>query len=227
MQFACKCGWFMPAFSQLLERAREAEGEAEVAHFVATVEAELELRLADLLCPCESPCPIVHFLCAVMDFLAVADAFPFEVEVAHEDAHDAVFRCEFGTEVERVVVLAGFHVLGFRGEVVVNLFVNFFIPGTDVRVFTVDAKFRNDFVAEVCGHAVRYCGGVLQWVDCVHAVGELCFERKFELEVFFDADVAGVHLVVAGSEHGAELRNAVLPAEFESVVGVVAHPEAA
>ena len=127
MQFACKCGWFMPAFSQLLERAREAEGEAEVAHFVATVEAELELGLANFLCPCECPCPIVHFLGGVMDFLTVADAFPFEVEVAHEDAHDAVFRGEFGTKVERVVVLAGFHVLGFRGEVIGSLFVDFFV----------------------------------------------------------------------------------------------------
>ncbi len=94
-------------------------------------------------------------------------------------------------------------------------------------VFAVDTEFRNNLVAEVCGHAVRYCGGVLQRVDGVHAVGELCFEREFELEVFFDADVAGVHLVVAGGEHGAELRNAGFPAEFESVVGVVTHPEAA
>ena len=94
-------------------------------------------------------------------------------------------------------------------------------------VFAVDAEFRNDFVAEVCGYAVRYGCGVLYRVEGVHAVGEFSFEREFELEVFFDADVAGIHLVVAGGEHGAELRNAAFPAEFESVVGVVAHPEAA
>ena len=159
--------------------------------------------------------------------VALVDVFPFHHEVAHERAQDSALRGEIDTQVERLEVDARQVVLGFGSDVVACVRIQVVVLCVHAGIFAVDAEHREDVVACVGCHAVCHVGGVLQDVDEVSAVGDLHFEREGELHVFFHAQVAAVSVAVLRGEHGSEVAEPVVPAEFKGVVAVVAHPETA
>ena len=213
---------------QLLDRAGQAEGETHVAQFVFAVDAELELSLADALDVGDCPCPIVVGVVRDgVEVVALIDVFPFDHEVAHQGVQDAFARGEIKTQVEGLVVDARLEVLGFGGDVVVDFGVDVVVLCVDAGVFTVGTENGEEVVAGVGGHTVGHVGGVLHHVDEVRTVGDLDFQREGELHVVFDTDVALVGGAVLGGDHGVQLVEAALPAEFNGVVAVIAHPETA
>ena len=159
--------------------------------------------------------------------VALVDVFPFHHEVAHERVQDSCLGGKVNAQVERLEVDSRQIVLGFGRNVVGGFLVQVVVLRVDAGVFAVHAQHREQVVARVCGKAVGHVGGVLHHVHEVAAVGDLHFEREGELHVFFQAHVAAVCVAILGGEHGAKLAQPVLPAEFEGVVAVVAHPEPA
>ena len=211
----------------LLERRREAEGEADIAQFVFAVDAELDLGRTDLLHVGDSPCPFVVGVRVLIEVFALVDEFPFHHEVAHERVQDAALRGEIQTQVERLEVDARHEILRFGSEVVAGLLVEVFVLRVDAGVFTVDAEDGNDVIACVGGNPVSRVGRMLNRVPVVGAVTDLDLEREGEFHVFFDADVAPVCVDVLRGKHDVEVAEPVNPADFNSVVAVIAHPETA
>lgn len=97
----------------------------------------------------------------------------------------------------------------------------------DVGDFSVEAQVRNQRVRSVAGDAVRLRGGLVEGVKGVYAVGCRKFERKAELDAFFDSHVSGVEFAVGGGDHCLECGRSEVPAEFKGVVRIVAHHHAA
>lgn len=212
---------------RLLECRREAEGEADVAQFVFAVDAELELGRSDFLHVGNSPCPFVVGVRVLVEVFALVDVFPFHHEVAHERVQDAALRCEIHTQVERLEIDARLEILGFGSEIVRSCFAELFVLSVDAGVFAVNTEGRNNFIARVGCNPVRGVGRILYRVPMVGTVADLDFEREGELHVFFHTDIALVCMAVLCGEHDIEGAEPVNPAEFKSVVAVVAHPETA
>ena len=147
--------------------------------------------------------------------------------MAHQGVQDAFARGEIKTQVEGLVIDARLEVLGFGGDVVVHFGVDVVVLRVDAGVFTIGAENGEEVEAGVGGHAVGHIGGVLYHVDEVGTVGDLDFQREGELHVVFDTDVALVGGAVLGGNHGVQLVEAALPAEFNGVVAIIAHPETA
>ena len=91
-----------------------------------------------------------------------------------------------------MVSVTRFHVLIFRSDIVRHFFVDAIFLRENETVFTVEAEEFHRVEAQVGSKAVGDVCCVLDQVKGVHAVGKLCFEREVELEVFFNANVAGV-----------------------------------
>ena len=221
---------FKPIWHQngLLDGAGQAEGETYIAQFVFAIDAELNLGLADALDISDGPCPIVvGALRGAIKVVALVDVFPFNHEVAHDGAQDLAVRGKVETQVERLVIDARLEVLGFGSEIVVCAGIQVVILRVNAGIFTVGAEDREEFVAGVGGNTVSYVGRVLHDVNQVCTVGDLDFEREGELHVVFDTNIALVCGSVLGGNHGVQLVEATLPAEFDSVVAVIAHPETA
>ena len=166
-------------------------------------------------------------LCNRVEVVTLVDVFPFNHEVAHERVQDAALRGEIHTQVERLEVDARLEVIGFGSEVVRCRCAEIFILRVDTGIFTVNTEGRDNVIACVGGYPVSCVGRILNRVAMVGAVADLDFEREGELHVFFDTDVALVCVGVLRSEHDVEGAETVNPAQFNSVVAVIAHPETA
>ena len=166
-------------------------------------------------------------LCNRVEVVALVDVFPFNHEVAHERVQDAALRCEIHTQVERLEIDARLEILGFGSEIVRSCFAELFVLSVDAGIFAVNTEGRNNFIARVGCNPVRGVGRILYRVPMVGTVADLDFEREGELHVFFHTDIALVCMAVLCGEHDVEGAEPVNPAEFNSVVAVIAHPETA
>ena len=197
----------------------EANAQSDVRDFVFAVDRCLHFATAtDLFHKTHGP---AEFICVCIQFIAVGDVFHFDKRLVQ-------YTCgrEFNTRVNREV----FGILGVkrlcgrarfdRGFVHVIVF-----AGYDGSCFTVNSELFCDVELGAKIDRMREDCVVLNQVQNVYTVAKADLQSISEFQIIVHAEVTLVEISVFGSNHHVQLIRSLFPADFKSVMRVIAGKE--